>query len=124
VEHIWADKFKRHTSEFDCEDDFHHYRNRFGGLLLLPRGFNQSYGAMTYKSKVKKYIEQNLLAKTLHPECYVRNPSFKSYKKQSNLPFRAYPEQFRKEDLDERQELYRQICEEIWDPARLDHEVT
>ena len=123
VEHIWADKYERHTDEFDGEDAFHQYRNRFGGLLLLPRGFNQAYGAMPYEDKINKYIEQNLLAKTLHPECYFKNPSFVTYKNQSGLPFHAHPKQFRKKDLDERQELYRRICEEIWNPARLDQEV-
>ena len=123
IEHIWADKYERHAHEFDTEDAFHQYRNRFGGLLLIPRGFNQSFGDMPYEQKVNKYIEQNLLTKTLHPQCYVNNPSFLAYKERSRLPFRAYPETFRKKDLDERQELYRQICEEIWDPARLDREI-
>lgn len=123
VEHIWADKFERHTIEFGSEDDFHHYRNRFGGLLLLQRGFNQAFGAMPYEEKVNKYIQQNLLASTLHPQTYDKNPNFVSYKNESGLPFRAYPQTFLKKDLDERQELYRLICEEIWDPARLDHEV-
>jgi uncharacterized protein with ParB-like and HNH nuclease domain len=123
VEHIWADKYERHDDEFNSEEEFHQYRNRFGGLLLLPRGFNQAFGAMPYEDKVNKYIEQNLLAKSLHPEAYVRNPSFLSYKEHSGLPFHPYPESFRRADLRERQELYRQICEEIWDPARLDREV-
>ena len=108
--------------EFDGEEAFRQHRNRFGGLLLLPRGFNQSYGDMPYEEKVNKYIEQNLLAKTLHPQCYVNNPSFISYKQWSALPFRAHPEAFRRKDLDERQELYRRICEEIWNPVRLDRE--
>lgn len=123
VEHIWADKYERHTEVFESEDAFHHYRNRFGGLLLLPRGFNQAFGAMPYENKVNKYIEQNLLAKTLHPECYVKNPSFVTYKQTSGLPFKAYPETFSKADLDQRQDLYRRICEEIWTPDRLDAEV-
>lgn len=122
VEHIWANKYERHTDEFDSEDAFHQYRNRFGGLLLLPRGFNQSYGDKPYEEKVNKYIEHNLLAKTLHPQCYVNNPSFLAYKEQSGLPFRGHPDKFRGKDLDERQELYRRLCEEIWDPARLDQE--
>jgi uncharacterized protein with ParB-like and HNH nuclease domain len=123
VEHIWADKYERHTDQFESEDAFHQYRNRIGGLLLLPRGFNQSYGDMPYAEKVNKYIEQNLLAKTLHPQCYINNPSFLAYKERSDLPFRAYPETFNKKDLDGRQELYRRICEDIWNPARLDQEV-
>lgn len=124
VEHIWADKFERHMDEFDSEDDFHRYRNRFGGLLLLQRGFNQAFGAMPYEEKVNKYTQQNLLASTLHPLTYEKNPNFLSYKNESGLPFRAYPTTFLKKDLDERQELYRLICEEIWNPARLDREVT
>ncbi len=123
VEHIWADKFERHMDEFGSEDDFHHHRNRFGGLLLLQRGFNQAYGAMPYEEKVNKYIQQNLLASTLHPQTYDKNPNFLSYRGKSGLPFRSHPEHFRKKDLDERQDLYRRICEEIWDPARLDREL-
>jgi uncharacterized protein DUF1524 len=123
VEHIWANKYERHTDEFDSEDAFHQYRNRFGGLLLLPRGFNQSYGDKPYEEKVNKYIGYNLLAKTLHPQCYVNNPSFLAYKEQSGLPFRGHLEKFRRKNLDERQELYRRLCKEIWDPARLDQEV-
>jgi hypothetical protein len=123
VEHIWADKYARHADEFDNEEAFHQYRNRFGGLLLLPRGFNQSFGDMPYEQKVNKYVGQNLLAKTLNPECYAHNPSFLAYRNRSGLPFRPYPNAFRKADLDERQVLYQQICEEIWNPARLDLEV-
>ncbi len=123
VEHIWANQYERHADEFESEDAFHQYRNRFGGLLLLPRGFNQSYGDMPYAKKVNKYIEQNLLAKTLHPQCYVNNPSFLAYKESSGLPFRAHPETFHKKELKERQDLYRRICEEIWDPARLTQEI-
>lgn len=36
VEHVWADKPERHTEEFPHPADFNEYRNRIGGLLLLP----------------------------------------------------------------------------------------
>jgi quinol monooxygenase YgiN len=36
IEHIWADKPERHTDEFADEHGFSEYRNRLGGLLLLP----------------------------------------------------------------------------------------
>jgi hypothetical protein len=36
VEHIWADRPRRHSDEFDHQADFDEYRNRIGGLLLLP----------------------------------------------------------------------------------------
>ena len=54
VEHVWADKYhERHTEEFENEYEFRRERNRFGGLLLLPRSFNRTYGAMTYAQEVQ-----------------------------------------------------------------------
>lgn len=122
IEHIWADNHKRHADEFASQEEFGEYRNRFGGLVLLPRGFNQSFGADAYEEKVKHYLSQNLLARSLNKQCYKRNPAFLSYTRRSGLPFKPYS-RFKKTDLDERQELYRLICEEIWSPARFDEVV-
>lgn len=124
IEHLWADQYGQHVDEFDSPLSFADYRNRFGGLILLPRGFNQSFGADTYQKKVKAYFGQNLLAKSLNEQCYENNPSFLSYIQQSGLPFKPYPKEFRKADLDARQNLYRRICEEIWSPARFDRELS
>lgn len=122
VEHIWADKPERHTDEFSHPADFAEYRNRIGGLLLLPKSFNASYGALSYEEKLQYYYSQNLLARSLHPQCYYHNPGFLQFKSQSGLPFRPH-EQFKKADLDERGALYRQIAERIWDPDQLLREV-
>jgi uncharacterized protein with ParB-like and HNH nuclease domain len=118
IEHLWADKYERHQDEFGSPEAFAEYRNRLGGLILLPRGFNQSLGANEYKEKVKHYYGQNLLAKSLNEQCYTNNPSFKQYLDRSGLPFKAYPDKFSKEHLDERQELYLEICKQIWDMDR------
>lgn len=122
IEHIWADKLDYHKDEFDNKYEFDEYRNRIGGLLLLPRGFNQSYGDLPYKKKLPHYFGQNLLTKSLHPKCYQKNPNFKNYVQQSALPFKPHME-FKKKDFDERRELYSQICEEIWDPERFEKEL-
>jgi uncharacterized protein with ParB-like and HNH nuclease domain len=122
IEHIWADKYERHTDEFASEQEFAQYRNRIGGLVLLPRGFNQSLNDDTYEKKVKAYFGQNLLAKSLNEQCYQNNPAFLAYIVESNLPFKPHS-QFKKADLEARQELYWHICEEIWNPARLDKEL-
>jgi hypothetical protein len=98
------------------------YRNRFGGLILLPRGFNQSLNADTYTDKVEHYIKANLLAQSLNPLAYTKNPSFINLIEQSRLPFKAHYPDFKSIDLDSRQELYRQICESIWSPMRLEEE--
>ncbi|MFZ1754969.1 MAG: DUF262 domain-containing protein [Caldilineaceae bacterium] len=122
VEHIWANKPERHTDEFSHPTDFREYRNRFGGLLLLPKSFNASYGALPYTEKLPHYFGQNILAQSLHPDCYKRNPGFLQFIERSGLPFRPH-EQFLKEDLDARQELYRQIAEQVWNPDELLREV-
>ncbi len=93
-----------------------------GGLVLLPRGFNQSFGDKPYEEKVKAYFGQNLLAKSLNEQCFLNNPSFTTYMRQSGLPFKSHPT-YKKADLDARQELYRQICEELWSPKRFDKEL-
>lgn len=118
IEHIWADHYARHRDEFASLADFADYRNRFGGLLLLPKSFNASYGDMTYSKKRKHYVSQNLLAWSLHEQCYERNPGFLAYIEKEGLPFRPF-DAFQKADLDERHALYRQLAARVWDPMRL-----
>lgn len=122
IEHIWANKFERHKNEFDHPVDFNDYRNRIGGLLLLPKGFNQSYGDKPYKEKADKYFGQNLLAQTLNEQCYKNNPEFLKYIDRCKLQFKPHTE-FNKADLDDRQELYQVLCTHIWDPKMLEKEL-
>jgi hypothetical protein len=123
VEHIWADKPKRHRDEFPNAADFADYRNRIGGLLLLPKSFNASFGDLSYSQKLAHYNTQDhLLARSLHPQCYDHNPGFVRFVRRSGLPFRPHSE-FKRADLDERSELYRQIAKRIWDPDELLREV-
>ncbi len=122
VEHIWADHPERHTDEFSHPADFAEYRNRIGGLLLLPKSFNASYGDLTYEDKLPHYNTQNMLARSLHRQCYEHNPGFLRFREESGLPFRAH-EHFKKADLEERGMLYCQLAEQIWNPADLLREV-
>ncbi|HEX6499007.1 MAG TPA: DUF1524 domain-containing protein [Micromonosporaceae bacterium] len=118
VEHIWANHADRHTDEFTNPTDFAEHRNRIGGLLLLHKSFNASYGDLPYEQKLPHYLGHNLLARSLHPQCYDHNPGFTRFVQESGLPFRPY-ERFTKADLEERSELYRLIAERVWDPADL-----
>ena len=119
VEHIWADKFERHADEFPTVYDFEEHRNMFGDLLLLPKDFNASYGAMPYEQKVQHYSGQNILAKSLHPRAYQHNPSFGRLRETYNLAFEPYPTTFTKDDVDARQALYRDLVEVVWNPERI-----
>ena len=117
IEHIWADKSERHRDEFGSDQDFAAYRNRLGDLLLVPASFNRSYGADAYADKLEHYLGQNLLAKSLHPLAYEHHPGFARYIERAGLPFECH-EAFWRADLDQRQELYRALCEQIFSTRR------
>lgn len=119
IEHIWADHFDRHTESFGHESEFARARNRLGGLLLLRKSFNASFGDLDYESKVEHYRGQNRLAASLHASAYRNNPTFNAYVKSSGHPFQAYAS-FGPQELAERQALYLGICREIWSPSLLD----
>jgi len=116
VEHIGADHWEQHQDEFTHETDFDEYRNRLGGLLL-PKTFNSSYNDWSYAKKLPKYLEQNLLARSLNPDTYDRNPPLKKLK-QAGLPFAGHRE-FKKVDIETRQNLYVAIAKQVWNPNRL-----
>jgi len=123
IEHIWADHPERHEDEFVHPSEFAEYRNRIGDLLLLPKSFNASYGDLPYEDKLVHYDSQNLLARSLNGNSYDHNPGFRRFIEESGLDFRPHTE-FKKADLDARQELYRQLAQHIWSPDRLKQEAT
>jgi len=118
VEHIWANHAERHIDEFAHAADFSEYRNRIGGLLLLPKKFNASYGDLTYAEKLPHYLTQNLLARSLHAQCYKHNPGFVQFIERSGQAFKAHDD-FKKSDLEERSALYRALAKQIWNPEDL-----
>jgi hypothetical protein len=118
IEHIWANKPDRHTDEFQHAFDFESYRDRLGGLLLLPKSFNASYNDETYEAKLTHYFGQNLLARSLCADCYEHHPGFERFVQESNLPFKSYSG-FCKAELDARQELYLRLAKQVWNPQQL-----
>lgn len=123
IEHIWANHADRHLDEFSHANDFEEYRNRIGGLLLLPKTFNASYNDLPYEKKRKHYLTQNLLAQTLHEDAYERNPRLVRFQEDSGLELKPYAT-FRKADLDERGDLYRSVAERIWNPKLIFSDAT
>lgn len=118
VEHIWADHPERHTDEFADEADFARHRNRIGDLLLLPKQFNASYSDDPYEKKLPHYYGQNLLAASLNPMSYEKNPGFINFIKSSGLAFKPY-EEFKAAAATERGHLYRDIAKQVWNPDAL-----
>lgn len=121
IEHIWANDYNQsnHRDEFSTEDEFKDFRNKFGGLIILPKDKNRSLQDMEYGNKVLKYDSENLLARTLNQNCYSNNPLFLNFIKEKELKFKPYNE-FNKDELIERTKLYREICKIIWSVDRLD----
>lgn len=113
IEHIWSDHPEEHKDEIGQDSEFSNVRNNIGDLLLLPKSFNASYNDASYKIKLKQYFSQNILAQTLHPDKYKNNPGFIEYKDNSDLPFKSY-EEFKKVNIYERGELYKQILLKNW----------
>ncbi len=113
IEHIWANKMERHQDEFDQVHDFHISRNNIGGLVLLPRGTNQSYNDLEYAKKQPHYVKENLLVQSLCEKTYENNPNFINMAQRLDLPFQAHSE-FKKADIHKRHKLYQAICEKIW----------
>jgi hypothetical protein len=121
IEHIWANHFDRYKDLVKSPAAFDRSRNRLGALLLLHRSDNASYRDEPYSAKVEYYRGQNLLAASLHPATHKRNPAFSRFLKRYDLAdlTRAYPADFNDKAILTRQDLYRRLCEIIWDPARL-----
>ncbi|MBD3293210.1 MAG: DUF1524 domain-containing protein, partial [Armatimonadia bacterium] len=122
VEHIWADKPERHEDEFGHESEFHDARNKIGGLLLLPKKFNASYGDLAYAEKRPHYNGQNILARTLCDEAYERNPGLKQFIDRTGIPLRPHAE-FKKANLEARQALYLELAKRVWDPSLIQAEI-
>jgi len=118
IEHLWANHFERHTDEFAHAQEFSAHRNRVGGLVLLPKKINASLNDKPYRDKLEHYQSENLLARSLHPMCYVHNPGFLKLKAETGLPFKAFTE-FKKANFDERFSLYKGIAERLWSTDRL-----
>lgn len=121
IEHIWANKYIEHghnKKDFNNEHEFSEYRNRIGGLLLLPKKSNASYSDLPYNEKLEHYQKNDILASSLHQNTYLNNPTLNNFINSTGLNFKAHAE-FKKSDLDERQKLYLEIAEKIWSPNNL-----
>ena len=118
VEHVVANHFEQHTDEFESEHEFQEWRNKIGGLVLLPKNINASYGDKSYRQKVRHYGSQNSLARSLNASAYEHNPTFMRVREKYGLDFQDHDE-FNKDDILRRNGLYKALAEIVWDPVRL-----
>jgi hypothetical protein len=113
IEHIWCNDYQRFAAQVTDEDEFNRTRNLMGGLLILPRDKNRSYQDADYSIKLPLYFGENILAKSLHQDCYRNNPHFISLL--STLKLSLSPiDDFTKDSFKKRQQSYKEIAEYIW----------
>ena len=93
-------------------------RELLGGAKYSIDYYQREYGDLTYEEKLPHYCDQNLLARSLHPDCYDHNPGFLKFIQESGLPFR--PQNFfNSEEMEQRCELYLRLTAHIWNPDQL-----
>lgn len=118
IEHVWTNQYDQYKDEFSQKSDFESYRDRIGGLLLLPKRTNVRYDELPFTKKREHYLKENLLAQSFHEDAYDHNSELKQFIMKSGLGFKSHSE-FNKDDLNIRQELYQQLAGKIWNPERL-----
>ena len=121
IEHILPETLSATRAGFSDKREFEDERNWIGGLLLVLRRDNASFGNKPFSKKRAGYLQQNLLAASLHPQKYEGNPAFRDFRTISELPFQSY-DHFGKAELHERQDLYEQIAAQVWSPERIRRE--
>jgi hypothetical protein len=121
VEHVFAKRPERHPDIAEPVD-FRLLRNRLGILGLLPATVNQSLQDADLPAKVEVYRSENLLLRCLHRAF-----------QQNQKPIRVLIQKYGLAGLmgplpaaggiraavELRQELYRRLFCEIWEPTRL-----
>lgn len=113
VEHIFPEHYEWFQDQFGTEKEFQDSRNMFGDLLILPQDKNRSFNDAKYQDKLPMYFGENLLAKSLNEKCYQNNPQFKSFIENEGFRFEAI-DNFTKDSIQSRQDLYKAICKKIW----------
>jgi uncharacterized protein with ParB-like and HNH nuclease domain len=113
IEHVLAQN-EENKKAFGNEDHFEEQRNRIGGLLLLKKGDNEMSLDEVYPEKLKTYVNDTLLARTLTSNFYHNNSGHKEFASQfPEIQFKAIPK-FDELALEERQKLIFNISKTIW----------
>ncbi|MFH8467858.1 DUF262 domain-containing protein [Streptomyces sp. NPDC017991] len=122
IEHLYANHPERHVPH-DAPDEatFRAWRSRLGVLVLLRQDDNASYNDAPLDEKRRQYARQNALAAILAPGYRRNHPALKKFIAANRIEshFRELGNATMKEAVELRGELYRRLCERIWDPVSL-----
>ena len=115
IEHIICDHYEWFASEYSDQEDFHRWRSKIGGLLLLHKSINASLNDERYPAKLVKYCsnEGNIYTESLGALAYQNNPRFKHFVSENTLPFEPYAT-FGKEQILARCVLFSKLMKLVW----------
>ena len=118
IEHIFSDN-QTNVSYFESEEDFKEKKNGIGALLLLKGLDNISSGNEEYVDKLRTYSHGPVWGHTLCEDFYSSNVHFSNFnrrlKETKNVEFKAYPDSFTPDDMQERSRLLYELVKIIWD---------
>lgn len=95
------------------------WRDKIGGLILLPRGRNRSLKDKGYTEKRTVYATENVLAASLTDPFYQNHPNATNFILQETAPLAAVAS-FTADASTSRAKLYCWLAARIWDKANLD----
>ena len=120
IEHILHSNCDHFSHGFTGPDDFNNYRNKIGGLLLLPNNVNRILGDRSYEEKLESYDGVNILSSSLHRNFRndIKNSILIRKMKRQGISFESH-DKFTKDEIDSRTSLYCDIAKLIWSPNRV-----
>lgn len=68
---------------------------------------------MTFVEKLPKYLEQNILTKTLCSQFYENNPKLRKFIDQEGINLTSF-DSFSKESIKKRNQVYKEVANKIW----------
>jgi Protein of unknown function DUF262/Restriction Enzyme Adenine Methylase Associated len=118
---IWGEDFARYSAEAGGRrSTFDSLRHRLGALLLLPADDCAQLPALAYPAQLDVLGNRHALAASLAPRSHEQG-LFKGWTESRNLTglLRPFPRAFTKEAVEQRQQLYLQLCRLVWDRSEL-----
>ncbi|MFD9192317.1 DUF262 domain-containing protein [Streptomyces phaeochromogenes] len=122
IEHLYANHPERHVPH-DAPDEatFRAWRARLGVLVLLRQSDNASYNDLPLEAKRHRYARENALAAILAPDYRKNHPALRRFIARDGIEryFRELGNETMHQAIAIRGELYKRLCQRIWDPHRL-----
>jgi len=121
IHQIWGARFEEHASEVGGrKGTYESLRNRLGALLLLSTADCITLKDQPYPQQLAVFRQRHVLAASLDRQLH-EDDAFKKWANGAGLTplLRAYPRDFPRAAIEQRQVLYEKLCATVWNPKDL-----